>query len=270
MPHTDLISTLPQPEQKALAVCGVYKAEQLCRLQLSTFLAEMAQAAELFPDTFAGITKERLRDIYLQAITINTRQAPPENDDATLPAEAEAPPMQEAGDGTRPLPQLVEKQRVKVRKIAPASSTEEGQINLSKLPRESGAPGRGKSIRNTRPFRTYFSSLICLWMVASCFYLLFTGIKAMLQFEAPGKLELILPMGSFFLSVCAFLVYATKTTCPVCNMKLYSIHRYSRNHHAHHLPLIGYTGATALHILFRFWFRCPACGTPQRLNKRKS
>lgn len=269
MPGTDLISTLPQPEQKALAVCGIYKAEQLCRLQLSTFLAEMAQAAELFPETFAGITKERLRDIYLQAITINSRQISPEDGD-TLPPETEKNILPEAKSSAHPIPQLGKKQHTKVHKTVPEIPTKEGQISLSKLSRESGIAGQTKSIRNARPFRTYFSSVICLWMVVSCFYLLIAGINAMLQFEPPEKWELIIPMASFFLSVFFFLTYATKTTCPVCNMKLYSIHRYGRNHHAHHLPFIGYAGATALHIIFRLWFRCPACGTPQRLNKRKS
>lgn len=261
MTQPDFISTLPQPEQKALAVCGIYQAQQLSRLHIRTFLAEMAQAAELFPDTFHGITEQRLKNIYLQAMTICAQQSHPDEEEDVLP---------EPEDPTRPLPQLVEKPRVTVRKISQEAPQAEGKISLSRMSQESAGSGRSKTIHNSRPFRTYFSSLVCMWLILSCFYLLYTAIKATLQFEIPGKLELILPMASLVVSFFFYVVYATKTTCPVCNMKLYSIHRYSRNRKAHHLPFFGYSGATALHILFLFWFRCPACGTPQRLNKRKS
>lgn len=36
----------------------------------------------------------------------------------------------------------------------------------------------------------------------------------------------------------------------------------------HHFPLLGYQLPTALHILLFRKFRCPSCGTPQRLKRK--
>ena len=78
MNKEDFISTLPQAEQKALAVCGIYKAQQLQNISLDTLLADMSQAAEFFPEEIRALSQTRLAEIYRQAGTIVTTSPEPQ------------------------------------------------------------------------------------------------------------------------------------------------------------------------------------------------
>jgi hypothetical protein len=40
-----------------------------------------------------------------------------------------------------------------------------------------------------------------------------------------------------------------------------------KNRKAHHIPVLGYVFAVAVHIVLFRWFRCTYCGTPVRLKE---
>jgi hypothetical protein len=40
-----------------------------------------------------------------------------------------------------------------------------------------------------------------------------------------------------------------------------------KNKKAHHLPMLGYIGALALHVMTFKWFNCTFCGTSIRIKK---
>ena len=257
MNKENYILTLPPTEQKALAVCGIYKAEQLLNVSVETLIAEMEQAAEYFPEEISVLTHERLVEIYNSAHEQQTEeeQAPPQQKD-------EAPPL-----FTRSLPPLVHRHGRKHQEhVRPKCDV----IDITKAAAAEAVPStikKSNAICNTRPGRTLFSAFIQLTLSASSILLLIAAFRFFLELEEPITLFMI---GLIFApSLLLYICYTRKTRCPVCNMGIFSLHNYPRNKHAHYLPLLGYTLATSLHILFFFWFRCPACGTAQKIFKRR-
>ena len=69
----------------------------------------------------------------------------------------------------------------------------------------------------------------------------------------------------FVVPCLAYICIARRATCPVCHMRIFRYAHYTRNRAAHHLPLLGYNFATALHLLFFWRYNCPGCGTPIKL-----
>lgn len=262
MDKEDYISTLPQAEQKALSVCGIYKARQLRSINFTTLYSDMLQAAEYFPDDIKLISKERLAEICEHAGML------PEEE---KPEQPETQPQQQIEtvntDFERILPPLERKHGTRHRSpLKPENNT----IDLTKV--KSGntdkrAADKSGAICNTHPFRTLFSALVQLWLVASLILCVVLAIRLLLGMET--KITFVHLAILFLSGVLPYVFYTRKTKCPVCNMSLFTLQNYTRNKYAHKLPVLGYSVATALHILFFFWFRCPACGTSQKLFKRK-
>ncbi len=57
--------------------------------------------------------------------------------------------------------------------------------------------------------------------------------------------------------------------CQVCHINIYSMRKFPRHRHAHRLPLLNTSIPTALTVMTKLWFRCPACGTAQKLFRKK-
>ena len=111
------------------------------------------------------------------------------------------------------------------------------------------------------------SALLLIWM--------YVAIIGAIAYTAGLLLGVIknassaIPLALFLSGVLPYILIVRKTKCSVCNMPVLSMASYPRNKFAHRFPLLGYTIPTALHIIFFWWYRCPACGTPQKLLKRK-
>lgn len=262
MDKEDYISTLPQAEQKALSVCGIYKARQLRSISFTTLYSDMLQAAEYFPDDIKLISKERLAEICEHAGML------PEEE---KPGQPETQPQQQIEtvdtDFERTLPPLERKHGTRHRS---PHKTDSNTIDLTKVkPDNSGKKGADKSgaICNTHPFRTLFSALVQVWLVCSMVLFVITATRLILGMEKGVTFNHLIIL--FLSGVLPYILYTRKTKCPVCNMSLFTLQNYTRNKYAHKLPVLGYSVATALHIIFFFWFRCPACGTAQKLFKRK-
>lgn len=69
----------------------------------------------------------------------------------------------------------------------------------------------------------------------------------------------------FVVPCLVYMCVARRATCPVCHMRIFRYNHYIRNRAAHHLPLLGYNFATALHLLTFWCYNCPGCGTPIKL-----
>ncbi|MBQ4636116.1 MAG: hypothetical protein IJB64_06750 [Akkermansia sp.] len=264
MNKEDFISTLPQAEQKALAVCGIYKAQQLQNISLDTLLADMSQAAEFFPEEIRALSQTRLAEIYRQAGTIVTTSPEPQ---APAPITTEERIDVTPTEFERTLPPLVRKHGSR-HHTAEKPQTDTIDITQTKAGKRGVDPvAKGNAICNTHPFRTLFSALMQLWLFTSFILFLVLSTRLLLGFNNGVDLYMLLIiLGSGLLP---YMFYTRKTKCPVCNVPMFSLQSYARNKHAHHIPLLGYSVATALHAIFFFWFRCPACGTSQKLFKRK-
>lgn len=253
MNKDDYISTLPQAEQKALSVCGIYKAEQLQHIHLQSLVADMRQAASFFPTDVEPISAERLAEIYQEAIGSKQNDIQAE----TEPEEVEDK-VPATNEYERTLPPLVQKHRNRQTKTKHNAEHSKSSPLIGT---------RSNAICSTRPFRTYISAWLQIWLIVSIIlaiivtYRLLTGIDQSYNLNHIGA---ILASG-----IVPYLFFSRRTKCSVCNMSVFTMQKYTRNKHAHRLPILGYSLTTALHIIFFFWFRCPACGTAQKLSRRK-
>lgn len=59
-----------------------------------------------------------------------------------------------------------------------------------------------------------------------------------------------------------------RTRCRVCSCQFFRMRRCDKHRLAHNLPLMGYSVATALHLILFKWMRCMYCGTAIRLKPR--
>lgn len=67
-----------------------------------------------------------------------------------------------------------------------------------------------------------------------------------------------------------YLGLRKRSRCSVCGIQIFSfgLKEINYNHKAHHIVLLGHNIPTALHVLLFKWFRCPACGTSQRIGSK--
>ena len=59
-----------------------------------------------------------------------------------------------------------------------------------------------------------------------------------------------------------------RTRSRVCSCQFFRMRRCDKHRLAHNLPLMGYSFATALHLILFKWMRCMYCGTAIRLRPR--
>lgn len=260
MEHKDYISTLSEAERKALAVCGISKTEQLSKLSLRTLCSEIEQARQLFGADVAPLTQERITQIYNEAT--HSACSPETKKDAVTPSKGEMHslnmPALEPRRSSKHRQTEEELKNSNIRELTPSESSEQKRRLISK----------SSAIRCTRPLRTYLSAVLLIWLfVALAGSIAYTACLLLGIME--NNLSLYIPAGLFLSGVLPYLLIVRKTKCSVCNMPVLSMSNYPRNKHAHHFPLLGYTIPTALHLFFLLWYRCPACGTPQKLLKRR-
>ena len=262
MNKEEYISTLPQEEQKALSVCGIYKAQQLRHISMSALYADMLQAAAFFSEDIQLISRERLAEIYTEAAAstpVDEQPAAPQQDEMI---ESEAAP-----EYTRTLPPLVRKHGTRHRSPI-KQQTDTIDLTKVKAPdKEKSFSGKGNAICNTHPFRTLFSAIVQVWLITAVILFIVIATRLVLRIDTNityTQLVIMLLSG-----ILPYLCYTRKTKCPVCNISIFTFQNFVRNKYSHHLPILGYTLTTALHLIFFFWFRCPACGTAQKLFKRK-
>jgi hypothetical protein len=77
---------------------------------------------------------------------------------------------------------------------------------------------------------------------------------------------LALPIGVFVVGF-LYLIISFSCTCRICGQKCFVPRNCLKNRKAHHIPILGYVFAVALHIVLFRWFRCTYCGTPVRVKE---
>lgn len=262
------LSSLPQQEREALQLCGISRDAQLAGADARQLACDLEKAKELFPDKVADIPLARLQQLCAAVSSGGTAQP---GQDGEMPAQLSAPEVNEEGAEAEPVFQPRQCPKLEIRRggqtsphrsVPPEMQGCKGDDALSPLsPKE-------HAIHCVRPFRIYFSALATLLLaadLAACvvvpLYLL-TGMQTGVNLNDLALIALAAAL--------PYLLWGRFAHCPVCNIRLFSfLHRFPRNRNAHHLPFVGYAIATALHIVFCFWFHCPACGTAQRLWHRR-
>jgi hypothetical protein len=247
MNENNYLQQISEQERKALAICGICKASQLATVSRDALLADIQKATEHFPQEMQVLTEHRLDEIIAESQRINNELL-----DRT---EVEHKKTSDTDSYERVSPTLVITHR---RRHKQDSVKEEQRTGFDK----------GHSIHNSRPLRTYISALFAIlfyvdilaWLTVPL--LIFMGLLP----ELNDMLTLVLVL--LVAGALPYITYAKYTKCPVCSMPILNRRHFSRNKYAHNLPILGHVFCTSLFILFCFWFRCPACGTPQHLIRR--
>lgn len=252
MQQEDYISTLPQEEQKALAICGIYKSSQLSSVSIQALMSDIRMARETFPDDMISLTNSRMYEIYAEAT--HTQLPLNETDDQSQAVNL-PPPQSETLEN---FPRLVISRRSRPSRRREKSANDSLDVVET-------VHDKSHCIRSGRPLRIYFGAwcvvlfyidLLAWFIVPS---LMLTGIL-----ELPPKIVI----AALVAGMVPYYFLARRASCTVCNMRIYDRRNFPKNRFAHYIPLLGHVLATALHVIFCMWFRCPACGTPQRLIRR--
>lgn len=253
---------LSQAEREELALCGITNAEQLQRCSAERLMHDLAQLQSFFPNREPVLSAERVN-----ALCPSEPQEKEKINADVFPAPA----------AVAPAAQFKHKKNLREEIMAEREAAEQARrhrntnSNLSaaeKLEHMHGLSKHFHAIRCSHPMRVYFGAWATLLLVIPFFALLSIPIMLLTGDIDSGK---PLYYGiAFAMLVLPWLMIARRAECGVCHIPLYHFGNYPHNRDAHHLPLLGYTLATALHIIFLFWFRCPACGTMLKINTRKS
>lgn len=128
---------------------------------------------------------------------------------------------------------------------------------------------RKKGVKHMTPFRTWLAAASVLLFFVSILFSIAVTTLVLLNGER-GWLIISLCFGPWLLALILYLSLALPRKCSVCRAHIFSFKKYTRNKTAHYIPLFGYVFATALHIFLFRWFRCPACGSSQQLEKPRA
>ncbi len=258
-----IISSLTPDEREALAICGIRKDEQLAKIDPDALLRDLQEAKRNFPEATFDIAEEKLR-----SICGNASQTAAQTEGEKPPATEEGAPAKEnnddiatdmesrgLGETFRTLPELsLRRHQHRTAKHQTANLWE--------------APGLANSVHCAHPIRTYLSALSMVSFYVGIFslillpFMLFAGCldSAYIGPCTLVVLALLIP----------YLFIGLRCYCSVCKMRFFRLLPYNTNRHAHAIPFLGMIAfVTALHIIFRLWYRCPSCGTAIRLFRSR-
>lgn len=251
-------SSLNDAELADLKLCGITTEEQLQNSTASAVWHDLEQARSFFPDHRFALTEERLADICGQEEEVEN-----EEEDTSIPGLAE-------GQQAVPTVQFKRKKNLREELVRARELHEEERRRrnselgtMAKLERLHGLSKHFHAVRCSHPHRVFFGAWATLLLIIPFFGLLLIPFMLL-----TGNIDQMKPVtfGAIFVAtVTPWFLIARTAECGVCHMRLFSFKHYAHHRSAHHLPFIGYTIATALHIITLFWFRCPACGTQMKL-----
>ncbi len=263
MVKNTIIRTLTREEQQALALCGITQDDQLARLGPANLQRDIAAAAYHFPELLNFHPEpSRLEYICRQALT-----------GVQLPEEEAADlwqPQSLVGTGITPAHEVAAGRRF---------STATGRMLVNDHHQVRMAEGLDESRRkedprdfshaicSQHPIAIYLGAWATLFLYISIIILLLGVVGILIGVDYKD-----IPRPLLGAIVGAFLFYSlvlNLASCSTCRISIFSFRRYPRHRKAHRIPLLGYTIATALYVIFCFRFRCPSCGTSQKLLGRR-
>lgn len=129
-----------------------------------------------------------------------------------------------------------------------------------------------RGVLHSNPLQIWWGALITLGChvmiplgIFAAFALLLKDNGASLFQWVPGWF-LALPLAVFVVGF-LYLIISFSCTCRICGQKCFVPRNCLKNRKAHHIPVLGYVFAVALHIVLFRWFRCTYCGTPVRVKE---
>lgn len=164
-----------------------------------------------------------------------------------------------------------------------ASSTKAGmedeRIALLRAPRPETNAGRKpgssfyiRGVLHDRPYVVWFGGVflillqICIPLAVIAAPLLILSDQMPAEFNWVPRWIIAFPIALPVLGILYTLI-GTRAKCRVCAQRMYVPKQCLKNKKAHHLPLFGYIGAVAMHVILFRWYNCTFCGTSIRIKK---
>lgn len=272
-----IISSLTQEERAALQLCGITQDAQLTTIGADTLSRDLQTARESFPGV-VDIPLPRLRELCARAcreaeVTPIPEAAPKRNKNNDLPF----------GDAsyTRACPPLVVAHHRRsstapgAKHALPMSATQEEleRLEAEEISRREDVQQRtgeaasydyNHAIHCSHPVATYLGAWATILLTVDLAAVIIIPLLIVLGFDIRIDVRGV----GFYMALGGLLPYiclVSSARCSVCSVHIFSFRKYAHNRQAHWVPLLGHVLPTALHIAFLFWYRCPACGTPQKL-----
>lgn len=276
-----ILASLSPAEQATLKLCGITQDAQLARAHAEALARDLQVCREHFPEQACEISWQTLQRICTDARTQQgveecapdmSKKKEDHVDDGLFFTRA-CPTLVVANhrksrhqSGTTPaLPlsatdEQIEKQSVD---FIPEHRSTDRQERISKA----SAYEFHNAVHCTRPLAVYLGAWATLLLAVDVCAIIIVPILIILGFDILIDIKTV-GLAIAVAGALPYVAFTCSAVCSVCRVRVFSFRKYSHNRQAHWLPLLGCAIPTALHIAFRFWYRCPACGTPQKLFRR--
>ncbi len=266
MAKNTIIPSLSKVEQEALALCGIKQDEQLARITPHALYQELQAAASVFPDDMEFQPDlSRLEYICRQAAggvppaDTNASSSLPEKEKAPIPREAFFPHAAE--------PQKRRFSAATGRMLVDHEARKAAALDENR--RKDNPQGFSHAIHCAHPFATYLGAWFTLFFYITVIILVTCVAGLLIGIEYDGRSALPVAAGMVAI-VIGYAILLNSALCSTCRISVFSFRRFPKHRKAHRIPLLGYTLATALSVIFCLRYRCPSCGTPQKLFGRRS
>ena len=266
----EFLSTLPEAELKALALCGITDARQLAKISPKDLHQELEQAREIFigqiPDGVLG--EARLADIC-QAARRATSSFPEtdEEESQALASERILSRVTVYGTETRSKEAefFVRREPTESVFLKDIKQKTDAVTDLDPAKAERGKSMRFSTIRCGHPITIYVGAFATILLIPAGLIVLALLWQVVTQGSTLPPERLGAGMGVVLLILVFYFIMNYHARCTVCHIHIFSLRKYPRNKYAFRIPLLGYSLSTALRIFFTLKFTCPACGTKLKL-----
>ncbi len=249
------INTLPANIRRQLQLCGITTDSQLAQGEASAICQDLQKAAKLFPEEEIQLSETDICNYIDRAKSlVNIRK----NSPADISTKQQALRQEfiqsvSLNDGSASSHSRTSSRRRLKEKISAAEKHKHS----------------GGFISAGHPFTLWLGALACilvpLFMLS---LLLIPNMLLLSDFRPLGKIDELYAIIPIVL-ILPYILTVRLVRCSVCHMNIFTFRKYPFHSKAHRLPLLGVPIATALHVLFFFRFTCPACGTKQKLFRRR-
>lgn len=281
-----ILASLSPEQQATLKLCGITQDAQLTRTSAQALARDVETCHEHFPTQACEIPLHTLQQIC---------EAAREQSGAvceSAPQEAPQPESKKEDDDglffTRSCPPLVVSSRRRSRShvvgatpAQPLGATNEEIVKTEVDWTGAEEPSADKqerigaaaayefhnAVHNTHPIAIYLGAWATILLVLDVCAVIIVPTLIILGFDINVNIKTT-GIAIALIGALPYFCLNSRAVCSVCRISVYSFKKYSHNRQAHWMPLLGCALPTALHVAFRFWFRCPACGTPQKLFRR--
>lgn len=262
--ESSLSDFLSAGEIRDLSLCGITTPDQLEKVKAETLWRDLQKAQEFFPRYRLTLTPEKISDICGESGVVYA------------PAKQHRQSATWANLDMKARGQVLTQMKYRhheddddedEHETAEAKNDEQLGLTIRKARSAAGLDKGFHAVHCTHSGRVYFGALATVMLIPAVCCL---GIvpAMLLQGIDAEPIHLIYACAACFVLMLPYLIFSRMACCSVCHMRIFSFKKYGRNRSAHHLPILGYTIPTALHILLFLRYRCPACGTAQKLFAR--